>query len=157
MTSVCSTRPSSSLTYDHGKRKPVISTSQSFHERSVRCQPPENTRNLFFSRRWWQGHPSTGEDPSPGAVHQVWEERQAEGQGQEQSKGNRVPTSCLVGLDTHFDHFCFISDTKYRSQYRTTRTPTSCSTTAPLPYWPYHWFRASQPKSRNSAGHIAPC
>jgi hypothetical protein len=32
------------LTHDHGKRKPVISTSQPLHKRSVRCQPPESTR-----------------------------------------------------------------------------------------------------------------
>jgi hypothetical protein len=58
------------------------------------------------------------------ALEQFLKERQAEGQGHEQLKGNRIPPSYLVELDAHFDHSCFTSDSEYCSQYCSKRSPT---------------------------------
>jgi hypothetical protein len=106
--------------------------------------------------RWWQGHPFTGEDPSLGAVRQVWEEGQAKEQGQEQSKGNRIPPPAWLNSTP-------ISTVP---NITTARAVPCHDNSSPLPLprtlpqhpsriWFCHWFRASQTKSSNSVGHIA--
>src|SRR5882762_7798889 len=95
-----------SLTYE-----PIISASSRSTSDllGVNCQRTPKTSSSHVLHRWWQGHHSPGENPSPRIVRQTLGGRASRRTRTRATKRQPNSPSCLVRLDTRFGHFSYTS------------------------------------------------